>query len=241
MADIVLSDVCCGFVSGGRWLSVLDGVSLHVPKGRLVAVVGRSGCGKTTLLRIVAGLLQPASGRVGYSSPTPRVGLVFQEPRLLPWKSVRDNLRLALLSAATPEADVAVDAALECVGLRDWAMAMPAELSGGMAQRVGLARALCRRPEVLLLDEPFGALDALTRTQLHGELQRIRGERPLTTILVTHDISEAVLLADEVLHLYQGSIAGRFAVDLPHPRRLGDPALAPRVEAVFASVMAYDS
>ena len=237
MAEIVLSEVSCCFESGGRMRQVLDAVTLHVPQGRMAAVVGRSGCGKTTLLRVIAGLLRPGGGRVSFGGATPRIGLVFQDPRLLPWKNVRDNLRLALLKVTQHEAESAIAEALERVGLRDWALAMPGELSGGMAQRVGLARALCQRPDILLLDEPFAALDALTRSQLHGELQGIRGERPLTTVLVTHDIGEAVLLSDEVLHLQDGAVAQRFPIDVQHPRRVGEPQLAPRVEAALAAVL----
>lgn len=224
------------YQSPQRRVEALAGVDLDLAAGSLTAVVGRSGCGKTTLLRHIAGLERPDGGALEFGGPAqpPRVSLVFQEPRLLPWKTVNQNLELALLDRPAAERGPAIAAALELVQLADCGASLPATLSGGMAQRVALARALVRTPDVLLLDEPFSALDALTRSQLHGEFARIRRARPMTTVLVTHDVAEAVLLADRVIHLDAGRICGDWPVTLPHPRQPGDA----RVAAAHADILA---
>ena len=237
MVEIELNCVGRTFFVGEREVRALRDVSLHIPAGSLSAVVGHSGCGKTTLLRVIAGIERVDSGFVSFSGARPRIGMVFQEPRLLPWKSVRANLQLAVRDLPATAQAQAISSALELVGLRDWGAAMPGELSGGMAQRIGLARALCRNPEVLLLDEPFGALDALTRSQMHAELQRIRSERAFTAVLVTHDVGEATLLADRIAHLHQGRLVGCIEVGLPHPRAIGDPRLGPLVAATLRAVL----
>lgn len=240
MVEIRLRGLRRTYRGPGREVAALAGVDLDLKAGELTAVVGRSGCGKTTLLRHLAGLEQADSGRIEFASgQPPRIGLVFQDPRLLPWKSVEQNLALALRHWPAAQARERAAEALALVGLADCVASMPAELSGGMAQRVGLARALCRDPELLLLDEPFGALDALTRAQLHREFARIRGARRMTAVLVTHDIAEAVLLADRVIHLDGGRVAQQFPIDLPHPRSSLDTRLthlsARILEAVLAS------
>lgn len=156
----------------------------------------------------------------------------------MPWKTVRGNLELALKRIASgAEADRRIADALETVGLTAFADAWPHQLSGGMAQRVSLARALCRDPDILLLDEPFGALDALTRSRIHGEFAAIRLRRPLTTILVTHDIAEAVRLADRVAIMQAGRLTAIFDIDLPHPRPLAAPGLAEQVATITAAVL----
>jgi sulfonate transport system ATP-binding protein len=179
---------------------VLTGVSLAVEPGELVALVGRSGSGKTTLLRVLADLEAPASGRVTVARP---VGVAFQEHRLLPWRRVASNVGLGLPRAGRAEL---VHQALHDVGLADRADAWPTHLSGGQAQRVALARALVRRPPVLLLDEPFGALDALTRRHAQDLLARLHARHRCATLLVTHDVTEAVRLARRVLVLDAGRI-----------------------------------
>ncbi|WP_425523405.1 ATP-binding cassette domain-containing protein [Rhodomicrobium vannielii] len=201
-------------------LKVLKGVTLDIPRGQFVAIVGRSGGGKTTILRLVAGLDLPTSGSVVIGGEVvcglqPSVRLLFQDARLLPWQTVIGNVGVARGKHWKESAR----AALEDVGLagreNDW----PAVLSGGQRQRVALARALVSRPGVLLLDEPFGALDALTRLEMHKLTERLWQENRFTTILITHDVAEAVALADRVLVLREGHIALDIPIDLPRPRR----------------------
>jgi ABC-type nitrate/sulfonate/bicarbonate transport system ATPase subunit len=231
------------FDISGRSIDALDGIDLTIASGELLAVVGHSGCGKTTLLHHVAGLQRPDAGTIAFEgadgpAASARFGMVFQEPRLMPWKTVRGNLELALKRIASgAEADRRIADALETVGLAAFADAWPHQLSGGMAQRVSLARALCRDPDILLLDEPFGALDALTRSRIHGEFAAIRLRRPLTTILVTHDIAEAVRLADRVAIMQAGRLTAIFDIDLPHPRPLAAPGLAEEVATITAAVL----
>ncbi|MDR6174895.1 sulfonate transport system ATP-binding protein [Nocardioides zeae] len=200
--------------------TVLDGVDLEVDPGEFVAVVGRSGTGKSTLLRLVAGLDRPDAGTV---RATGAVAVAFQEPRLMPWLPVRTNVTLGLGRGRRGDARTA----LEEVGLGERGNAWPLELSGGQAQRVSLARALVRRPDVLLLDEPFGALDALTRLEMQrlvGGLWRSHG---FTAVMVTHDVDEAVRLADRVIVLGGGRIEDELRVPGRGPRTPDDPALAP--------------
>ncbi|MGW4460972.1 ABC transporter ATP-binding protein [Micromonospora sp. NPDC004704] len=191
---------------------VLDGVDLRIRPGEVVALLGGSGSGKSTLLRALAGLDPEAGGTIEVRG---RPAVVFQEHRLLPWKRVGDNVALGLTG---PDVRDRVRAALTEVGLADRDRAWPAQLSGGQAQRVAVARALVREPEVLLLDEPFGALDALTRLRMQGLLGRLRAEHGFAALLVTHDVDEALLLADRTLVLEHGRIVEDAAVPLPHPR-----------------------
>lgn len=222
----------------------LKGLSLEIPAGEITAVIGESGCGKTTLLRLIAGLEKPDAGRIhftdaaGAGSPSPRIGVVFQEHRLFPWMSVTENIALAVRKLPGTERREKVSEAIELVGLQKWAGAFPRELSGGMAQRVGLARALVASPDILLMDEPFGALDALTRHRLYGEFIAIREKRPATTLLITHDMTEAVLLARRIHELGDGSLKTTFDVPFPYPRTLSTPgvgALSDRILSTFLS------
>lgn len=210
-------------------LAAIANISLRVNSGAFVALVGLSGTGKSTLLRIVAGLLQPSSGRVYLNDGSPKesdepVGIVFQRDSLMPWRSVLDNIRLPLemQNVGRTEAESRVVKMIDLVGLTGFEDSFPAQLSGGMAQRVALARALVHRPTLLLLDEPFGSLDALTREKMAQELIRIWNALPVTVFLVTHSIPEAVLLADEVLVMTgrPGTITERVTIDLPRPRLL---------------------
>ncbi|MFC5752462.1 ABC transporter ATP-binding protein [Actinomadura rugatobispora] len=196
---------------------VLDGVDVSIDRGEVVALLGASGSGKSTLLRILAGLDEEAGGSV--SVPASRA-VVFQEHRLLPWKRVADNVALGVRTgdAAQRTAD-----ALAEVGLADRGGAWPAELSGGQSQRVAIARALIRRPDLLLLDEPFGALDALNRLKMQALFGRLRAAHGFAALLVTHDVDEAILLADRLLVLDGGRIAETIEVDLDHPRAVDAP------------------
>ncbi len=191
---------------------VLCGVDIRVEAGEVVALLGQSGSGKSTLLRILAGLDAGAEGAIAVNGTT---AVVFQEHRLLPWKRVGDNVALGLAGPRVPER---VAAALHEVGLGERASAWPAELSGGQAQRVAVARALVREPGLLLLDEPFGALDALTRMKMQNLFARLHAEHSFATLLVTHDVAEALLLADRALVLSAGRIAEDVAVPFARPR-----------------------
>ena len=232
-----LHDVGLTFADTGE--EVLSGVTLSIRAGAFVALVGRSGVGKSTLLRVIGGLLRPTAGVVRLLggdpavSPTP-IGIVFQRDNLMPWRTVAENVRLPLEmsrgaggqgsggAGEVMDGAARVAEALAMVGWSDQGDSYPAQLSGGMAQRVAIARALVHRPELLLLDEPFGALDALTREHMAQELLGIWQAHPVTVLMVTHSIAEAVLLADEVLVMNDrpGRITERIAIDLPRPRAL---------------------
>ncbi len=233
-----LAAVRRSFGKGGTRVVALDGVDLDVPADSFTAIIGPNGCGKSTLLRLVAGLLVPDAGTVrigeGAAAAQPRagdgrVGLAFQQPRLVPWLTVAENvaLPLALAGVAPSLRSQRAQLALERVGMQRALRLRPAELSGGMAQRAGLARALIGDPRVLLLDEPFSALDALTREAFDTELQRLWLDQPRTVVMVTHSVSEAVRLADRIVVMTArpGSVATVIEVDLPRPRPLlsGDP------------------
>ncbi|WP_058913121.1 aliphatic sulfonates ABC transporter ATP-binding protein [Entomohabitans teleogrylli] len=222
--------------------TILRDVDLRIPAGQFVAVVGRSGGGKSTLLRLFAGLESPTSGELlaGNSplkSTQQDTRLMFQDARLLPWKKVIDNVGLGLKGDWRP---AALDA-LAAVGLRDRASEWPAALSGGQKQRVALARALIHRPGLLLLDEPLGALDALTRLEMQALIESLWQEHGFTVLLVTHDVSEAVAMADRVLLIEEGNIGLDLTVDLPRPRRRGSARLAELEARVLERVMRPDS
>jgi NitT/TauT family transport system ATP-binding protein len=241
LAEILVSDVRRTFRPAGgaagtgadhaRPTVALDGMSFAVPDRQVVALVGPTGCGKSTLLRIVGGLLPADAGRVAIDERPvvgvdPAVGFVFQEPRLMPWRSALDNVAFPLEVAGlpAPERQARARDLLDLVGLADFAAARPHQLSGGMRQRVAICRALASEPSVLLLDEPFSALDALTRERFGVGLLRIWERRPTTILLVTHSIPEAVFLADRVLVLSSrpGHVVADVPIDLPRPRRPED-------------------
>jgi NitT/TauT family transport system ATP-binding protein len=220
----------------GRTVTALDNVDLDVAAGSFLAVIGPSGCGKSTLLRVIAGLTEPTAGTVRVGAATPhalvaehRLGIAFQDHALLPWLSVFDNVALPFRVAGRPVDGARVDELLALVGMSEFAAARPRQLSGGMRQRVAIARALVLRPRILLLDEPFGALDAVTRRQLNIELQRIWSAQRITTVLVTHSIDEAVFLGDRVVVMTPrpGRICRDAAIPLARPRGrevLSEPA-----------------
>jgi sulfonate transport system ATP-binding protein len=208
---------------------VLRGIDLHIPAGQFVAIVGQSGCGKSTLLRLIAGLETATAGTIGFGEEARAadIRVMFQEPRLLPWGRVLGNVEVGLgRERNSADAQARAVKALDEVGLSDKRGQWPATLSGGQKQRVALARALVSNPRVLAFDEPLGALDALTRISMQQLLERVWRDQSFTAILVTHDVAEAVALADRVLVIEDGRIAHDVAVDIPRPRRRGSADLA---------------
>lgn len=222
---------------------VLRGIDLDVPAGQFLAIVGKSGCGKSTLLRLLVGLDEPTGGEIdfiddGGDRVAPDARIVFQEPRLLPWFSVADNVAVGL-GDGVPKAYARREAelVLEEVQLSEKAKEWPAKLSGGQRQRVALARALVSRPGLLALDEPLGALDALTRISMQELLTRVWRELGFTAVLVTHDVTEAVHLADRVIVLDEGEVKLDLAVPQQHPRHHGDPELALLEGQLLAAIL----
>ncbi len=225
--EVTIRDLSKTFNINGRALNVLKGVNLHIRGGECLAIVGASGSGKTTLLRVLAGLEEADEGRVLIDGePVHGVGteraVIFQEPRLFPWRTVIENVAfpLEVRGLSRDEARRRARRYVQLVGLGDFIEAYPAQLSGGMAQRVGIARALAIQPEILLLDEPLGALDAMTKLTMQEELTRIWREEKVTMVIVTHDLEEAIYLADRVLVLPKdkGGRIREIEVNLPRPR-----------------------
>lgn len=221
----------------------LSGIDLAVPKAGIVALIGGSGCGKTTLLRLIAGLDRPSRGAIeldgeAITGPHPGVGLVFQEPRLLPWLSVADNVGFGLADLSRRESRERVAHALDRVGLSEHADRWPRELSGGQQQRVSIARAFVAHPRVLLLDEPFSALDAFTRKDLHRHLLGLWQETRPTVVIVTHDVGEAVTLADRavVMRPKPGRLDETVALPMVRPREATTPACEAATRNVLAAL-----
>lgn len=227
--------------------TVLRDVDIEIDPGAVVALLGASGSGKSTLLRLIAGLDSPTAGRIEIDGRAvrgvdPRCAMVFQEPRLLPWRSLAANVAFGLPARTErSESTAAVQRWLDVVGLHAFGRHYPRQVSGGMAQRAGLARALARQPRVLLLDEPLAALDALTRLRMQDLIDAVQQQAGTTTVLVTHDVDEAAILADRVLILRGdvtggASIAASFDVAIPKPRDRGDPRLAALREQLLEEV-----
>lgn len=218
---------------------VLRKIDLRVNKGEFIAVVGKSGCGKSTLLRLMAGLETASSGTITINGQELKgrnqlAKIMFQDGRLLPWKKVNDNVALGIKNN---EQKAQIMKLLEQVGLADRANAWPSQLSGGQKQRVALARALIHEPELLLLDEPLGALDALTRLEMHALIENLWKEKQLTAVLVTHDVEEAVALANRVILIEEGQIVLDLPVRLPYPRRRDNPLFSKLVSQILTRIM----
>lgn len=223
--------------------TAVSGIDLAVDAGRITVLIGGSGCGKSTVLRLIAGLEAATTGTVSIDDrvidgPSKEVGVVFQEPRLMPWLTVAENVAFGLAHLTNVRSDEVTLASLDRVGLAGFADALPKELSGGMAQRVALARALVAAPRVLLLDEPFSALDALTRADLQQHLLDLWSADHQTLVVVTHDIDEALFLADTIVVMagHPGEIVQSVEVTAPRPRRLADPELLTIRETVLGSL-----
>ena len=221
----------------------LRDVNLRVETHEFVSLVGASGCGKSTLLRIVSGLERASEGAVRLDArdvegPTPDVAMVFQDPRLMPWLTVRDNIRLALLKLPRAEQDARIEAALAKVGLAAFGAALARQLSGGMAQRAALARALVRKPSVLLLDEPFSALDSFMRMKLQDHIHELWRDDKFTALFVTHDAEEAIVLSDRVVVMrgHPGRIERVIPVDLPRPRVRTSPGVQALKEEIIRAL-----
>ncbi len=221
--------------------TVLSGIDLSVAKGEFVAIIGKSGCGKSTLLRLIAGLDKPTAGSLvhaGGADAGTDTRMMFQEPRLLPWARILANVEVGLTGLKQGEAGrERAGALLAEVGLAERAGEWPSVLSGGQKQRVALARALVGNPRILALDEPLGALDALTRIEMQRLIEAIWQEQRFTAVLVTHDVSEAVALADRVVLIEAGRVALDLAIDLPRPRRRGAPELAALEERLLERLL----
>jgi nitrate/nitrite transport system ATP-binding protein len=229
---VQLENVNMSFVTRKGTFEALRGINLNIREGEFISIIGHSGCGKSTVLNLIAGLLEPSSGLLfcagrEIAGPGPERAVVFQNHSLLPWLTCTENVHLAVERVFSKTENKAqlqarTRAALDLVGLSHAADKRPNEISGGMKQRVGIARALAMEPKVLLLDEPFGALDALTRAHLQDELMRIMAKSGCTAVMVTHDVDEAVLLSDRIVMMTNGpaaSIGEILPVDLPRPRK----------------------
>ena len=228
VTGVTLKGICKSFQSRGRVVSPLKDFSLNLEPGKLTAVLGKSGCGKTTLLKEISFF-----DEAGRPVSSPKLSLVFQDPRLLPWKTVEENLSLAIRHLPEEERKQRIREVLELVRLPEVEALYPSELSGGMAQRVGLARGIIAKPDLLLLDEPFSALDFMTRSRLQMDFSKIQDELGMTMVLITHDVNEAVLLSDKTVFLEEGKVKQEVNIALPKPRRFGDQNLLPFQQTLF--------
>lgn len=231
------------YMLDGRTTVALDDFSMSLERGDFVGIVGRSGSGKTTLLRLIAGLLEKTSGEVAFAENEPaRIGMVFQEPRLMPWLTVEKNILFAFLDKRREDIPYSkADSLLELLGLTAYRNAYPAQLSGGMAQRVALGRALCYEPDLILMDEPLGALDYFTRKSLREEILKLHLSEKRTILFVTHDVEEAIILSKKIIVLKGGRLLCELPVDLPYPRTKTTPGFANLLESILSLITAGEA
>lgn len=226
MAGIRIVNLTKIYQIKGQKIFALSGIDLEVENNSFVTVVGRSGCGKTTLLRVLCGLEEKSQGEIYFTNgkeekviTRPKISMVFQEPRLMPWLTVAENIAFSISKEGPQERRRKVEKYLDLLGLNKFKNAYPHQISGGMAQRVALGRTLCYDPEIILMDEPLGALDAFTRLNLQNEIVKLFTNNEKTVIFVTHDVDEAILLGQKVVILERGKVKHQIPIQLPYPRR----------------------
>ncbi|MBP2626661.1 MAG: transporter [Firmicutes bacterium] len=245
MAGVNICGLAKIYYIKGAPISALADVDLDISDGSFVTVVGKSGCGKSTLLRLICGLEPMTAGEILFNTEGEfhsrvgaRVNMVFQEPRLMPWLTVEQNMAVALIREKdTQKSKATVNQFLDMMGLKKFKDAYPSQISGGMAQRVALGRMLCYNPDLILMDEPFGALDAFTRRNLQKLLIDIFREQKKTIIFVTHDVDEAIFLGQKVVIIENGRISRQVLVNLPYPREIASHAFFQLREDVMATIM----
>lgn len=230
----------------GEMQYILNNLNLTIEKGEFICVLGKSGCGKSTLLNCLAGYLKPDKGKITVSGneihgPGPERGVVFQQHALFPWRTVSKNIQFGLNMKHSKDAKAVAQKYIDMVGLTGYENKYPLGLSGGMAQRVGIARALANDPEVLLMDEPLGALDALTRDSMRKEIERIWKLTEKTVLFITHSVPEAVYLADRVIILQKGSVYMDQKIELPRPRNINDPKFTGYVQQFESAITGVSS
>lgn len=247
MSGLKIQGFCKQYRIKDRYVCAIQDIEMQIASGEFVTVVGKSGCGKTTLLRLICGLEAADEGHVRMtqgdgSESKRRISVVFQEPRLMPWLTVRQNMSFSLSKWKNQsEIDKAVNGFLRILGLAAFQDAYPNQISGGMAQRTALGRTLCYDPDIILMDEPFGALDAFTRRKLQQELVDLFLARQKTIVFVTHDVDEAVLLGQRVLVMEEGRVVDDLTNALPYPRDILSPEFLVMREKIFSSIMTLQS
>jgi sulfonate transport system ATP-binding protein len=244
LSGLEIHGLCKQYRIKDRCVCAIQDIEMQIASGEFVTVVGKSGCGKTTLLRLICGIETADQGHARVTqgngnTVNQRISIVFQEPRLMPWLTVRQNMAFGLSNAKNQsEVDTVVNSFLQILGLTAFQDAYPNQISGGMAQRTALGRTLCYDPDIILMDEPFGALDAFTRRKLQQELVDIFLAHQKTIVFVTHDVDEAVLLGQRVLVMENGCVVSTLTNDLPYPRNILSPKLLFMREEIFSSIMA---
>ncbi|MDD2554597.1 MAG: ABC transporter ATP-binding protein [Desulfotomaculaceae bacterium] len=249
MAGVNITGVSKSYTIEGHPFFALEDINLFIEDGTFTAIVGKSGCGKTTLLRLLCGLEERTTGKIAFTFKgdplqvsSSRVGIVFQEPRLMPWLTVKENIAFSLnREREQNNKKEMVDKYLQVLGLERFKAAYPSQISGGMAQRAALGRALCYDPDLILMDEPFGALDYFTRKNLQNEIMNIFLAQGKTIVLVTHDVEEAVFLSQKVIVLDGGKTAGEFTIDLPYPRKNTSSEFLAVRESIYDAIMGIET